>query len=161
MGVYDVQLASAIKEHNVEATLALLRNVSDVNLQTKQRRTALDAAVQNNNIVAAAMLLERDASMNVLPMLKSEQTIRQCPMLQAFKMGESHEEMQLLFLRRLKVVRHTWLSPRDQAIIATIPKFAMQYSTPFVFFDAMNVGGGANICHEAENDALSPLMHVA
>ena len=54
------------------------------------------------------MLLERDASMNVLPMLKSEQTIRQCPMLQAFKMGESREEMQLLFLPRLKVVRHTW-----------------------------------------------------
>jgi hypothetical protein len=31
-------------------------------------------------------------------------------MLLALEMGESHEEMQLLFLRHLKIVRDTWKS---------------------------------------------------
>ena len=97
MGVNDMNLVSAIEKHDVDSTRTLLLKISNIDFQTKQRRTALHAAVQHNNIVAAAMLLERDASMNVLPMLKSEQIIRQCPMLQAFGMGESHEEMQLLF----------------------------------------------------------------
>ena len=160
MGVYDVQLVSAIKEHNVDGTRSLLEKISDIDFQTKPRRTALHAAVQHNNVVAAAMLLERGAGMNVLPMLKSAQTIRQCPMLQAFQMGESHEEMQLLFLRQLKVVRQTWSSASDQAIIATIPKYAMQYSTPLVFFDAIGDSGGASICNEGEIYGLSPLMHT-
>ena len=41
-----------------------------------------------------------------------------------------------------------------------IPNYAMQYSTPFVFFDAIGVSGGANICNKGEIDYLSPLMHT-
>jgi len=156
MGVHDAKLVLAIEEHDVDTTRLLLLKISNINFQTKQRRTALHAAVQHNNIVAATMLLERGAGMNVLPMNKTDQTIRQCPMLLAFKMGESHEKMQLLFLRKLKVIRDTWLSAPDQAIIALIPKYAMQYSTPLVFFDAIGESGGANI----SNEGLSPLMHT-
>jgi len=90
----------------------------------------------------------------------SEYYIDQCPMLQAFGMGESHEEMQLLFLCQLKADLHKWSSDPDQQIIAMIPNYAMQYSTPFVFFDAIGVSGGANICDKGEIDYLSPLMHT-
>jgi len=155
MGVHDAHLVSAIKAHDVDATRLLLLKISNIDFQTKQRRTPLHAAVQHNNVGAAAMLLERGAGMNVLPMLKSEQTIRQSPMLQAFQLGESHEEMQLLFLRELEAVRHTWTSAPDQAIIGTIPRYAMQYSTPLVFFDAIGDSGG-----EGGLDGLSPLMHT-
>jgi len=154
MGVNDMNLVSAIEKHDVDSTRSLLLKISNIDFQTKQRRTALHAAVQHNNIVAATMLLERDAGMNVLPM--TDQRIRQCPMLLAFKMGKSHEEMQLLFLRKFKVIRHTWLSAHDQEIIDLIPKYAMQYSTPMVFFDAIGESGGANI----SNEGLSPLMHT-
>jgi len=160
MGVHDTKLVLAIEKHDVDDTRSLLLKISNIDFQTKQRRTALHAAVQHNNIVAATMLLERGAGMNVLPMNNSpgwtDQIIRQCPMLLAFKMGESREEMQLLFLRKLKVVRDTWLSAPDQAIIALIPKYAMQYSTPLVFFDAIGESGGANI----SNEGMSPLMHT-
>jgi len=160
MGVNDVRLILAIEEHDVDGVRSMLNNITDIDFQTKQRRTALHAAVQHNNVIAAGMLLKRGASMKVLPMNKSEQHIRQCPMLQAFCMGESHEEIQLLFLRKLKAMRRKWSSAPDQQIIATIPKYAMQYSTPFVFFEAIGVGGDANACNEGEIDSLSPLMHT-
>jgi len=160
MGAYDVQLHLAIEQHNVVAIRELLPMVSNVNLQTKQRRTALYTAVQHNNIVAAKMLLERGASMNVLPMNKSEQTVRECPMLHVFRMGQSHEEMQLLFLRQLKAIRPTWLSATDQQIIAMIPKYAMQYSTALVFVDAFGGSGGANTGKDGEICSLSPLMYT-
>ena len=160
MGVNDVQLVLAIEQHNVVGIRELLLKVSNVDLQTKQRRTALYAAVQHNNIVAARMLLEHGASMNVLPMNKSEQAIGECPMLLAFRMGESHQEMQLLFLRKLKDIRPTWLSATDQQIIAMIPKYAMQYATPLVFFEAIGESGGANMCKDGEISSLSPLMHT-
>ena len=160
MGVKDRQLVVAIVQHDMEATRSLLLDISNVDFQTKQRRTALHAAVQHNNITAATMLLERGASMNVLPCNKTEQTILQCPMLLVFEMGESHEEMQLLFLHRLKVVCHTWWRPPDQAIIAAIPKYAMQYSTPSVFFEATGEDGGKTLRSDGGIDSLSPLMHT-
>jgi len=160
MGVNDVQLVLAIEQHNVVAIRKLLLKVSNVDLQTKERRTALYAAVKHNNIVAARMLLERGASMNVLPMKKSEQIIRECPMLQVFRMGESHEQMQLLFLRQLKDIRPTWLSATDQQIIAMIPMYAMQYSTALVFVDAFGESGGANTGKDGEICSLNPLMYT-
>jgi len=158
MGVHDTQLVLAIEKHDVDSTRLLLLKISDIDFQTKERRTALHAAVQHKNTVAATMLLERGAGMNVLPKNKTDQGVGQCPLLLALKMGESHEEMQLLFLRQLKVIRHTWLSAPDRAIIALIPKYAMRYSTPLVFFDAIGgESGGANIGNE---EGLSPLMHT-
>jgi len=160
MGAADAQLALAIEKHDADAIWSLLLRLTNMDFQTKQRRTALYAAVLHNNIFAATNLLERGASMNVLPLNKSEQTIRHCPMLLAFTMGESHEEMQLLFLRQFKVVRPTWVSVSDQQIITAIPKFAMRYSTPRVFVDAFGESGGANIGKDGEICTLSPLMHT-
>jgi ankyrin repeat protein len=110
MGFRDAQLAEAIEQHHTEDAIRLLDKISDINYQTHQRCTALHRAVKHNNIAVAAVLLERGASMNILPKNKAHRTINQSPMLLALEMGESHEEMQLLFLRHLKIVRDTWKS---------------------------------------------------
>ena len=145
MGFHDTQLAEAIEQHHTEDAIRLLDKISDVNYQTHQRGTALHTAVKNNNIAVAAVLLERGASMNILPKNKAHRIIKQSPMLLALEMGESHEEMQMLFLRHLKIVRDTWKSSDDEQILNMISKYAMWYSSPRVFFEATRESGAENL----------------
>jgi len=157
MGFHDTQLAKAIEQHHTEDAIRLLDKISDVNYQTHQRCTALYRAAKQNNIAVAAVLLERGASMNILPKNKAHQTIHQSPMLLALGMGESHEEMQLLFLRHLKIVRDTWKSNDDEQILNMISKYAMLYSSPRVFFEATRESGAENL---RDAKGISHLMNM-
>ena len=164
MGAKDKQLAIAIKEQRTEDAVDLLSKITNVDFQTKERHTALHIAVKNNNIVVAAILLQRNASMNILPKNKAYQTIDHSPIItafrmgeSAFRMGESHEEMQLLFLRYLKVVRDKWQSDKDKKIIQWIPINAMQFGTTRVFFEAISQSGVDNT---RDASGLTPLMHI-
>jgi len=156
MGVYDTDLAVAIERNDVAAARVAIDKIVHINFQTKRGRTALYLAAQQNNVVVASMLLSRKAKMNVLPRTATQKTICQSPILAAFRMGESHEEMQLLFLRELKSVAHTWLNQSDRSILGNIRRYAMVYSTPRVFFAASGDDTGA-LCVSNENGP-SPLM---
>jgi hypothetical protein len=60
-------------------------------------------------------------------------------------MDESHEEMQLLFLRHLKVVCDGCESDSEKKIIRWVPVFAMHHTTPRVFFEAIEKSGAQNL----------------
>jgi len=155
MGVYDTELAVAIEQNDVVAARLAIDNIVQINFQTIERRAALYLAVKHNNVAVAGMLLARKAKMNVMPRIAADKTICQSPMLAAFRLGESHEEMQLLFLHELKSVCHTWLSPSDRSILGNIRRYAMVYSTPRVFFAASGDIGATCVSHE---NGLNPLM---
>ena len=157
MGVKDKHLAIAIKEQWTKDAARLLTEISDVDFQTYQRRTALHTAVKYNNIAVARMLLKMRARMNILPKNKAHQTVDHSPMLLAFQMGESHEEMQLLFLRYLKVVRDSWQSDDDKKIMKWIPMYAMQFSSPRVFFEATRKNGVESL---RDAKGITHLMHM-
>jgi len=157
MGFLDKQLAEAIEQHHTEDAIRLLDKISDVNYQTHQRYTALHTAVMNNNMAVAAVLLQRGASMNILPKNKAYRIINQSPMLLALQMGESHEDMQLLFLCHLKIVRDTWKSKDDARILEMISRCAMLYSSPRVFFEATRESGAENL---RDAEGISHLMHM-
>jgi len=106
MGVYDTELAVAIEQNDVVAARLAIDNIVQINFQTIERRTALYLAMKHNNVAVASMLLARKAKMNVMPRNAAHKTICQSPMLAAFRLGDSHEEMQLLFLHELKSVCH-------------------------------------------------------
>ena len=155
MGVYDTELALAIEQNNVVAATVVIDKIVQINFQTNERRTALYLAVKHNNVTVASMLLARKAKMNVLPRIATQKTICQSPMLAAFRMGESHEKMQLLFLHELKSVGHTWLSQLDRSILGNIRRYAMLYSTPRVFFATSGEIGATCVSNE---NGLNPLM---
>jgi len=157
MGVHDTQLVIAIEQHHTEDAVRLIGKISDVNYQTIQRRTALHTAVKCNNVAVAAMLLKRGASMNILPKNRAHHNIYQSPMLLALEMGESHEEMQLLFLHHLKVVRHRWESDNDETILKNISKYAMQHSSPSVFYEATRDSSVENL---RDAEGMTHLMHT-
>ena len=161
MGISDTQLAAAILKHDAEETKRLIDVIVDIDLQTKKRCTALYTAVECNNIEAAKMLLERGARMNIMPRKRIFQNASECPMLLALKMGESHEEMQLLFLEKLASVQSTWSSAKDKEILETIPLSAMLYSTPLVFFRATAESRGKDLfSRRGQNVLMTALKQV-
>jgi len=136
MGIRDTELVNAIRQHDSVETKRLVDVIVNVDFQTKQRCTALYTAVEHNNMEAAVLLLERGASMNIMPKKRIYQDVTECPIMLALKMGESHEQMQLLFLDKLASVRSTWSSIGDKKILQKIPQTAMLFTTPLVFFRA-------------------------
>lgn len=161
MGISDTQLAVAIVGRNSVETKRLIDVISDIDFQTKKRCTALYTAVECNNIEAAAMLLERGASMNIMPKKRIFQNASECPILLALKMGESHEEMQLLLLEKLASVQSTWSSTKDMEILETIPLSAMLYSTPLVFFRATVESRGKELfSRRGQNVLMTTLKQV-
>ena len=154
MGITDTQLADAIEKHNSVETRRLVGLLTNVDYHTKKRCTALYTAVEWNNIEAAVLLLERGASMNIMPKKRIYQNVSECPIMLALKMGESHEEMQMLFLDHLDSVKHTWLSAKDKEILEAIPHSAMLYSTPCVFIRAAAESSGKDLFNKHGLNAL-------
>jgi len=154
MGTNDTLLAAAIREHNSAETTRLAGVVANIDSQTKKRCTALYTAVECNNIEAAVILLERGASINIIPKKRIYQDVSECPIMLALKMGASHEEMQLLFLDKLASVRGTWSSNKDKEILETVAHSAMLYTTPCVFFRATAESRGEDTYNKRGLNAL-------
>jgi len=154
MGITDTQLAAAIKEHYSVETRRLVGMIANIDFHTKQRCTALYTAVECNNVEAAVMLLERGAKMNIMPKQRMYQDMSECVMMLALRMGDSHEEMQLLFLEKLDSVKNTWSSVKDKEILEAIPHSAMLYSTPLVFIRATAGSRGKGLYNKHGLNAL-------
>ena len=159
MGKHDTKLAEAIKAYDTEAINTLIAMTTNIDFQTNQRCTALYTAVECNNVEAAVALLERGASMSIMPKKRVYQNDN--AMMFLFKMGASHEEMQLLFLDKLACQQSTLSSDEDKKIIAAIAHSAMLYSTPLVFFRATVASRGKDLYNEQGLNALmTTLNHV-
>ena len=154
MDTNDTLLAAAIREHSSVETKRLASVIADIDSQTKQRCTALYTAVECNNLEAAVILLERGASINIMPKKRIYQDVSECPIMLALKMGESHEEMQLLLLDKLASVKSTFSSKKDNKILETIAHSVMLYSTPSVFFRATVESRGEDLYNKQGLNAL-------
>ena len=150
------------QKHDVLATLVV--RIKNINYQNIKRYTLLHTAVEHNNITAAELLIAHGADIMEVPRWTSvfhSYTIGQrhvtlphlspltveCPLLMAFEMGESHEVMQLLLMR---MVYGKLAQMDDQARLRHTRKikllghYAMLYSTPRVFCEAVGYNGNAN-----------------
>jgi len=158
MGVFDVQLLQAMQDNNLAVAKTLVCKIADVNYQIMTRHSALHSAVLHNALEIAQLLLERGANMLLMPRNKTYENKHECPLIMAFKMGESREAMQLLLIRALRNKRQV-LSCGDKELqkIKMLSHYAMLYSSPAAFY--------ATIAHEADAnerncDNMTPLMYV-
>jgi hypothetical protein len=155
MGIHDARLCIAIQQHDLSLARTHIDRILNINFQCAARHTALHSAVVFNNVEVAALLLQRGADMTIVP-LKKVCNESECPLLLAFKKGESHEEMQLLFLETLAHMNWAGFDEAALANIARLSQYALMYSTPRVFFVTKEVNG-QNVMNSA---GLSPLMFV-
>ena len=137
MGVYDTMLCKSIVDGDDLCQITShMDKVVNINFQCKSRLTSLHTAVICNNVGVASLLLERGADMTVLSLKKTFEDEYECPLLMAFKQGESHEEMQLLLLRVLKNTSQDTFDSTALKPIARVTHYAMMYSTARIFFAA-------------------------
>jgi len=156
MGKHDINLILSI---NLGLDLSEIKcrmdKVADINFQCNTRLTALHTAVMQNNLEVVSMLLERGADMTLLPLSKSWKNEIECPLLMAFKQGESHEEMQLLLLRALSGMRRDKFDRVALSNIKRVTQYAMMYSTVRVFLEAKQMSSEALVLNSA---GFNPLM---
>jgi hypothetical protein len=154
--------AIQVQKHDVVATL--VARIKNINYQNMKRYTLLHSAVEHNNITAAKLLIAHGANIMEVPQWTSAfhyYTIGQkhptlprpspltveCPLLMAFEMGESHEEMQLLLMRMVygKLAHMSGKARfRHTRKIKLLGHYAMLYTTPRVFCEAVRYNGDAN-----------------
>jgi len=149
-------------KHDVVATLSA--RIKNINYQNMKRYTLLHTAVEYNDITAAELLIEQGADLMAVPewtgafhsftigqkhpaLPNPSPLTVECPLLMAFEMGESHEEMQLLLMR---TVYGKLAHMNDEARLRHTKKikllghYAMLYCTPHVFCEAVRYNGDAN-----------------
>jgi len=160
----SLALVHAIRARQHDLVAALGARIKNINYQNMKRYTLLHTAVEYNNITAAKLLIAHGADIMEVPRWTSafhSYTIGQkhptlphpspltveCPLLMAFEMGELHEEMQLLLMR---MVYGKLAHMSDEARFRHTRKtkllghYAMLYSTPRVFCEAVCYNGDAN-----------------
>ena len=134
MEVHDTRLRVCIVEQrDISEITSHIDKIVNINYQCNTRFTSLHTAVVYNNVPAASLLLERGADMTVLPLKKTFKDDYECPLLMALKLGESHEEMQLLLLRVLKNTSRDKFDSTTLKTIARVTHYAMMYSTERIF----------------------------
>ena len=168
-------LAHAIRagKHDVVATLSA--RIKNINYQNMKRYTLLHTAVEYNDITAAQVLIEHGADVMAVPTWTgpfhsftvgqkhptlpdpSPLTV-ECPLLMAFEMGESHEEMQLLLMRTVYgKLAHMNKEDRLRHMqkIKLLGHYAMLYCSPHVFCEAVRYNGDAN---QRDSSNMTALM---
>ena len=147
MEVHDTRLRICIiAQRDISEITSHIDKIVNINYQCNTRFTSLHTAVVYNNVPVASLLLERGADMTVLPLKKTSKDDYECPLLMALKLGESHEEMQLLLLRVLKNTSRDKFHSTALKTIARVTHYAMMYSTERIFFATQHdcQGSGEN-----------------
>jgi len=147
MEVHDTRLRICIiAQRDISEITSHIDKIVNINYQCNTRFTSLHTAVVYNNVPVASLLLERGADMTVLPLKKTFKDDYECPLLMALKLGESHEEMQLLLLRVLKNTSRDKFHSTALKTIARVTHYAMMYSTERIFFATQHdcQGSGEN-----------------
>jgi hypothetical protein len=153
MGVHDTKLNRMIVEgHEFSEIAAHLHKITNINFQCKARPTALRTAVVHNNVKVVALLLQRGADMMITPW--SEIGV-ECTLLMAFKQGESHEDLQFHLLRHLSDFSGDQFDGVALKNISRVPKYAMMYCSPDVFFAAEKMKTTMTV---ANPTGFTPLM---
>jgi len=155
MGIHDTRLRVAIEQHDLSLAQTHIDRILNVNFQCVARHTALHSAVVYNNVAVATLLLERGADMTIIPLKKTFRNEYECLLLMALKRGESHKEMQLLFLEALQHMNREGFDKVALANIARISQYAMMYSTPRDFLVTKHVKGQIIMRNSA---GLTPVM---
>jgi len=158
MGIFDVQLLQAMEENNVGVAKSLVCKISDVNYQIMSRHSALHSAVLHNALEIAQLLLEQGANMLLMPRNKTYENKHECPLIMAFKMGESREAMQILLIDALRSECQplTW-GDKELQKIKMLSHYAILYSSPAAFYATIAHDGDANV---RNCDDMTPLMYV-
>jgi len=156
MGIYDVQLLRAIETDDQVLAKQLIGKIGNVNYQNVTRHTALHSAVAHNNVGVAKMLLSRGADVMLMPKRQTYENGHECPLLMALKRGRSHEAMQLMLLAAVRTIVPCTLSENQLRKIAMLAHYAMLYTTPLVFYKAIE--GDAVDDDRRNSEGLTPLM---
>jgi hypothetical protein len=137
MGKHENKLNQSIVEgHDLLQIKGYIDKIANINFQCKARPTALYTAVMDNNVQVAELLLQRGADMMIAPLKKSYHNESECPLLMAFKQGESHEDMQFVLLCHLSAGRRDQLDSVARKNVVRVAQYAMMYCSTRIFFAA-------------------------
>jgi hypothetical protein len=92
----------------------------------------------------------------LMPKRQTYENGHECPLLMALKRGTSHELMQLMLLAAVRTIVPSTLSENQLRKIAMLAHYAMLYTTPLVFYKAIE--GDAVDDERRNSEGLTPLM---